>query len=149
LTSRRRAATLARDMFPPPLLADRPPALRFALTYVMPAIAGFLAGVTLGLSLAAWTIANVLATLGGLAGGLEHDTLRSAARRGAIGGLLFGTCLALADATVVDDRVATIVDPSFLHPLLTTTVGTLLSVAGAALRLRIVRRRAAAAAAVA
>jgi hypothetical protein len=136
-------------MLLPPLLADRPPALRFALTYVTPAVAGFLAGLTLGLSLAAWTIANVLATLGGLGGGFEHDTLGGAARRGAIGGLLFGTCLALADATAVGDRVATIVEPTFLHPLLTATVGTLLSIAGAALRLRVVRRRDAAAAAAA
>jgi hypothetical protein len=126
----------------PPLLADRPPALRFALTFVTPAVAGLVAGLTLGLSVAAWMIANVLATLGGF----EHDTLAGAARRGAIGGLLFGSCLALADATVVGDRVATIVEPTVLHPLVTTIAGTLLSVAGAALRGRIARRREAAAA---
>jgi hypothetical protein len=130
----------------PPLLADRPPALRFALTFVMPAVAGLVAGLTLGLSVAAWMIANVLATLGGFGGGFEHDTLGGAARRGAIGGLLFGSCLALADATVVGDRVATIVEPTVLHPLVTTIAGTLLSVAGAALRGCIARRREAAAA---
>ncbi|HMJ34148.1 MAG TPA: hypothetical protein VK501_09530 [Baekduia sp.] len=147
MTSGDDPTTLAATMPLPPLLSDRPRALRLTLTYVTPAVGGLLAGATLGLSLAAWTIANVLATLGGLGGGFEHDTLRDAARRGAIGGLLFGTGLVVADATVVDDRVATIVDPAFLHPLLTTTVGTLLSVAGAALRLRVVRRREAAAAA--
>jgi hypothetical protein len=129
----------------PPLLSARSPALRFALTYVTPTIGGFLAGVTLGTAVAAWAVANVLATLGGFGGGFEHDRLGDAARRGAIGGLLYGLGLVVADATAVADRVATIVEPPILHPLVTATIGTLLSVAGAALRARVVRRRAAAA----
>jgi hypothetical protein len=133
-------------MFLPPLLADRPPALRFALTYVTPVIGGFLTGVTLGLGIAAWVIANVLATLGGFGAGVEHDERADAARRGAIGGALFGLSLVLADALVVDDRVATIAEPAILQALVTTTIGTLLALAGTWMRSRIVRRRAALAA---
>ena len=133
-------------MFLPPLLADRPPALRFALTYVTPVLGGFLTGVTLGLGIAAWVLANVLATLGGFGAGVEHDERADAARRGAIGGALFGLSLVLADAVVVDDRVATIADPAILQALVTTTVGALLALAGTWVRSRIVRRRTALAA---
>jgi hypothetical protein len=133
-------------MLLPPLLSERPPALRLALTYATPAVGGVLVGLTLGVSVAAWVVANVLATLGGLGAGLEHDDLAGAARRGATGGLIFGLALVLADAVAVDDRVATIADPAILQALVTTTAGTLLGLAGAALRARVVRRQAAAAA---
>ena len=99
----------------PPLLSERPPALRFGLTFVTPALGGFGAG-------------------------LEHEDRIGAARRGALGGLTFGLCLVLADALVVGHRVATIADPPILQALVTTTIGTLLGLAGATLRARIVRR---------
>jgi hypothetical protein len=129
----------------PPLLADRPPAVRFALTFVAPALAGFLAGAMLGVGLAAWAIANVIATLGGFGAGLEHDDLGDAARRGATGGLLFGLSVVLADALVVTDRAATIADPAIVQAVVTTVAGTLLALAGCALRARLVRRAAVAA----
>ncbi|MCW2994341.1 MAG: hypothetical protein JWQ18_1836 [Conexibacter sp.] len=128
-------------MFLPPLLSDRPPALRVVLTYVSPVIGGFLTGMTLGLGIAAWVIANVIATLAGFGAGFDHDTGADAARRGATGGALFGLSLVLADALVVDDRVAKIADPAVLQALVTTIAGTLLALAGTWLRSRIVRRR--------
>jgi hypothetical protein len=126
----------------PPLLADRPPAVRLTLTYVTPVLAGLATGAMLGVSVAAWAIANVLATLGGLGAGFEHDERGDAARRGAIGGLLFGLSVVLADALVVDDRAATIADPAILQAVVTTIAGTLLALAGWALRARVVRRAA-------
>jgi hypothetical protein len=100
-------------------------------------------GRSLGLGIAAWVVANVIATLGGFGAGLEHDDRGDAVRRGATGGAIFGLSLVLADALVVDDRVATIASPPILQALVTTTFGTLLALAGVALRARIVRRRAA------
>jgi len=126
----------------PPLLADRPPAVRFALTYVTPVLAGYATGTMLGVSGAAWAIANVLATLGGFLAGFDHDDRRDAARRGATGGLLFGLALVLADASVVDARVAAIADPAILQAVVTTTAGTLLALAGCAVRARLARRAA-------
>jgi lactate dehydrogenase-like 2-hydroxyacid dehydrogenase len=127
----------------PPLLADRPPALRLALTYVTPAIGGFATGASLGIGLGIWIVANVLATIGGFGAGFEHVDLKEAARRGATGGLVFGLALVLADATVVSDRVATIADPAIAQAVITTTAGTLLALAGATLRARLERRSAA------
>lgn len=121
----------------PPLLSERPPALRFALTYVTPALGGLATGATLGISLAAWVVANVLATLGGLGAGFEHDDRAGAARRGAIGGAVFGLSLVLADALVVGDRVAAIAEPAVLQAVVTTTFGTLLALAGTTLRARL------------
>jgi hypothetical protein len=127
----------------PPLLSTRPAALRLALTIVTPALGGFATGATLGIGIGAWILANVVATLGGFAAGLEHDDRLGAAKRGALGGAAFGLALVLADALVVGDRVASIASPAILQALVTTIAGTLLALAGAALRARIVRRQAA------
>jgi hypothetical protein len=127
----------------PPLLSEHPPAVRCVLAVVLPLVGGFLTGAMLGTTPALWAIANVLAFIGGLAGGFDHDGAAAGAKRGALGGVLFGVALVLADATVVDDRVATIADPPLLHPLITTTIGTLLGAAGGALRARAMRRQAA------
>jgi hypothetical protein len=127
----------------PPLLSERPPAVRALLIAVLPVIGGLATGAMLGVGVAAWAIANVIASLGGLGAGFDHDSLAGAARRGAVGGLLFGLALVLADALVVDDRVATIADPAIAQAVVTTLAGALLALAGCALRARLVRRYAA------
>jgi hypothetical protein len=133
-------------MFLPPLLSERPPAVRVALVAVPAAAFGFLTGATLGMSAAAWAIANAIAALGGVGGGLEHHGARDGARRGALGGLVFGLFLVLADATVVTDRHATIATPAILQTVITALAGALLGALGGTLRSRLVRRREAAAA---
>ena len=100
-----------RAPFLPPLLSSRPRPVQVGAVVVPPLIGGFLTGATLGWSVGAWVIANVLATLGGFLAGFDHDRFGEAARRGALGGLLFGLALVLADALVVDDRVARIASP--------------------------------------
>jgi hypothetical protein len=129
----------------PPLLSERPPALQGLFVVVLPLLGGFATGATLGLSAAAWAIANVLACIGGFGAGFDHDTSASAARRGALGGLLFGLALVLADALVVDDRAATIADPAILQLLVTVPAGAVLAILGVSTRGKIVRRQAAAA----
>jgi hypothetical protein len=130
----------------PPLLADRPPLLRFALVFVTPALGGFATGVSLGIAVGVWIAANAIATLGGFGAGLEHADLRGAGARGATGGLVFGLSLVLADALTVGDRVATIADPAILQAVVTTTAGAGLALAGATARAKLLKRRAASAA---
>jgi hypothetical protein len=125
----------------PPLLSERVPAVRVVLLYVLPVIGGLAAGATLGLAVWAWAVANVIATVGGLGAGLEHSDLAGAARRGVTGGVLFGLGVVVADALVVDDRVAALASPAILQLLVTGIAGTLLALAGAALRARLVRRQ--------
>jgi hypothetical protein len=126
----------------PPLLKSHPPALQAALV-VIPAVAwGFFTGATLGMSVAAWVIANAVAAIGGVGGGFDHDGAREGAKRGALGGLVFGLFLVLADATVVDDRVASIAKPAILQAVVTTFFGVLLGALGGHLRGRVERRTA-------
>jgi hypothetical protein len=126
----------------PPLLSERPPAVRYALTYVSPLLGGFVTGAMLGVSVAAWAIANVIAAVGGFLAGFDHADRADAARRGAIGGLLFGLALVLADAAIVAERAAKIADPAVLQAVVTTLAGTLLALAGCAVRARMARRAA-------
>jgi hypothetical protein len=128
----------------PPLLSERSPAMRAVLTFATPVVGGFLAGATLGLSVAAWVVANVLAVLGGVGAGFEHDSPGGGARRGATGGVCFGLALVLADALVVDHRVATIAKPAILQTVVTVVGGIVLGALGGALRARAARRAAAA-----
>jgi hypothetical protein len=127
----------------PPLLSDRPPGLRALFMVVLPLIGGFVTGAMLGVSVAAWAIANVIACIGGFLAGFDHDSFAGAARRGALGGLLFGAALVLADALVVSDRAAKIADPAIAQIVVTTLAGTLLALAGTAVRARLARRYAA------
>jgi hypothetical protein len=129
-----------RAPFLPPLLSTRPRAVQVGAVVVPPLIGGFLTGATLGWSVGMWVIANVIATIGGFLAGFDHDRLGEAARRGAIGGLLFGLSLVLADALVVDDRVARIASPPIAQAVLTCVIGTLHAVAGAWVRNRIAAR---------
>jgi hypothetical protein len=129
----------------PPLLSERPSALRLPLIIIPALLAGFAAGATLGLSAAAWAIANVLAALGGVGGGFEHPSAGEGARRGALGGLAFGLALVLTDALLVDSREATIAEPAIVQAVVTTVAGALLGAVGGLLRARVTRRQAAAA----
>jgi hypothetical protein len=111
-----------------------------AAIVVPPLIGGFLTGATLAWSVGAWVLANVLATLGGFLAGFDHDRIGAAARRGAVGGLVFGLSLVLADALVVDDRVAKIASPPIAQAVLTAIAGTLLAIAGTWVRNRLAAR---------
>jgi hypothetical protein len=127
----------------PPLLSERPLAVRIVFAVVLPIVGGFLTGAMLGVSAAAWVVANVVAVIGGFLAGFDHDTTAGAARRGALGGLLFGSALVLADALVVDDRVATIADPAIGQLLVTVPAGAVLAILGVSTRGKIARRQAA------
>jgi hypothetical protein len=124
----------------PPLLSSRPRPVQIGSMVVPPLIGGFLTGATLGWTVGAWVIANVIATIGGFLAGFDHDRLGDAARRGALGGLVFGLSLVLADALVVDDRVARIASPPIAQAVVTTIAGTLLAIAGTWVRNRIAAR---------
>src|SRR2546426_2671153 len=103
-----------------PLLSERPRAVQLTVPVALPLIGGFLVGWTLAGSAALWAVANVIAILGGVAAGFDHDGATAGARRGAFGGLLFGLAVVLADATVVDDRAATLPGPAVLFAGLPT-----------------------------
>jgi hypothetical protein len=77
-----------------------------------------------------------LAILGGYAAGLDHETPRSGALRGVLGGLLFGSFILLAHEVTGAEAKADLPDPAIVLLLLTVVPGALLGALGAWTRAR-------------
>ena len=91
----------------PVLLRDRPPKVRIVLAAVIPFAFGALVGIALGISAALYWGLSALAAIGGVLAGLEHEDWRGGAKRGLLGGALFGTGVLLAHAiTGADEKVS-------------------------------------------
>lgn len=123
-------------LWPPPLLATRPRALQIAIPVVGPILLGVLCGWLLGETKVGYLIVSTLGILGGLAAGMEHDTIRGGALRGVLGGVLFALSIAVTWRLIGHRALADVPDPIELLALLFGSVGTLLGIAGAALRRR-------------
>jgi hypothetical protein len=121
----------------PPLLSDRPRALQLVLAGVVPASFGALCGWMLGISEVVYLLLAIpVATLGGFGAGLEHRGAWAGARRGFVGGLLFGGLLVLVHDLTGEEAKAELPDPAILLPAITTVLGATLGALGAWLRER-------------
>ena len=123
-------------MFPPPLLLTRPPAAQVLLVIVVPAVFGALSGVLLGVSEGAYVAVSLVAVLGGIAAGYEHPNADEGALRGVCGGLLFGTFLLLGGTLTGKEAKASIPDPQWILPIVTTVLGVVFGAIGGGLRAR-------------
>lgn len=85
-------------MRPPPLLRDRPRLIQVALAIVAPFALGAITGVALGIAAGAYWGLSAVAVVGGVLAGIEHEDWRGGARRGLLGGALFGLGVLLAHA---------------------------------------------------
>jgi hypothetical protein len=83
---------------PPPLLRDRPRRVQIALAVVAPFVLGAITGVALGIAAGAYWGLSAVAVAGGVLAGIEHEDWRGGARRGLLGGALFGLGVLLAHA---------------------------------------------------
>jgi hypothetical protein len=121
----------------PPLLSSRPAAVQGLLVAVVPALFGALCGWLLGVSEVAYLVlAGPVAILGGFGAGLEHEGPRSAAKRGVLGGAMFGTFILLGHEVSGEDAEASLPDPSILLAVFTALGGALLGALGGRLRER-------------
>lgn len=120
----------------PPLLAERPPALRLVLAGVVPALFGAICGVLLGVNEAAYVILSILAIGGGYFAGLEHGTPREGAIRGSVGGTLFGAFILIAHEISGEEAKAELPEPAILLLVVTIGFGVLLGALGARRRAR-------------
>jgi hypothetical protein len=125
----------------PPLLSERPRNVQVALIVIPSIVWGLITGWTLDVSEALYALANLIAIVGGVAGGFECKDAAAGAKRGVVGGLLFGVGILLADAAIVDHREATLPNPAILLVIVTAVGGALLGALGGALRARAMRRR--------
>lgn len=120
--------------WPPPLLAERPRAAQLILSVAVPLIFGAVTGYFLDTSKGVYTALSVLAAIGGVAAGFDHLGAASGAKRGLLGGTLFGAGILIAHA--IHDGTATVdlPDPAIFLVVITALLGALLGALGGWLR---------------
>lgn len=137
------ASTASRPQLLPPLLASRPRALRVALAGVLPLAFGALCGWALGVNAALYLVlAAPVAILGGFGAGIEHLGPRSGARRGATGGLLFGSGIVIVHEITGKHAEVALPHPAILLAIFTCVSGAALGALGGMLRARLEQREA-------
>jgi hypothetical protein len=120
----------------PPPLSSRPPGTQIVLAVAVPALFGAVCGLLLGASEALYLIAALLAILGGYAAGLEHESARSGALRGVLGGFLFGSFILIAHEITGAKAKADLPDPGIVLVAVTVAFGVLLGALGGMTRRR-------------
>lgn len=125
----------------PPLLSEHPRPVQAVLAVVVPVIFGAVTGVFLGISEPVYLVLTLLAILGGVAAGFDHLGAEGGARRGALGGVLFGASILIAHELSGDEAEAELPEPAVLLVVVTTVLGVLLGALGGRLRARAQHRR--------
>jgi hypothetical protein len=118
------------------LFAERPLAVQIITGAVVPAAFGAVCGVVLGISAGAYWVLQVVALIGAVLGGLEHPNGREAARRGLVGGTLFGTFLLIAHAVAGTEETVKLPGFAPILVLFTAVIGMLAHALGGRLRAR-------------
>jgi hypothetical protein len=121
----------------PPLLEERPRALQILFAVVVPVVYGGITGWVLGKSEGAWLVLNLLAAIGGVGAGFDHLGAAAGARRGALGGALFGAAVLIGHEIQGDDPITSIPHPGILLIVLTVGFGVALGALGGRLRARV------------
>ncbi len=118
-----------------PLFQARSREVQLITAVVVPAVFGAVAGIILGISAPGYWAIQAVALVGAVLAGLEHPNAREGARRGLVGGTLYGAFLLIAHAVAGTD--ATVKLPKFAPILVVFTA--LFGVLGSALGGRIRR----------
>jgi hypothetical protein len=124
----------------PPLLVEHPRPVQALLAVVVPTVYGAVTGILLGISEPVYLVLTLLAILGGVAAGFDHLGAAGGARRGALGGLLFGAAILVAHELSGEAAEAELPEPAVLLAVVTTVFGVLLGALGGRLRARAQRR---------
>jgi hypothetical protein len=128
----------------PPLLKNQPRWSQVTLAVIVPVLYGALTGYVLGSSETGYLILGLLAAFGGVAAGFDHDGASAGAKRGILGGLLFGAGILIAHEIDGSEAKADLPDPAVLLLLFTIIPGIALGALGGRLRGRVERASAAA-----
>jgi hypothetical protein len=118
------------------MLSERPRNVQIVLAAVVPFIFGAVVGVALGISAGLYWGLSALAAIGGVLAGLEHETVRSGARRGLLGGALFATGLLIAHGIAGTDAKVSLGSFPPLLIVIDAVIGMLLGMLGARLGAR-------------
>jgi hypothetical protein len=117
-----------------PLFVDRPRAVQIVSAIVVPAIFGAIVGLVLGVSAGLYWALQLVAFVGGILAGLEHRDGREGARRGLVGGTLFGTFLLIAHALSGSDAKVKLPDFEPILVVFTLLGGVIAGALGGRLR---------------
>jgi hypothetical protein len=121
-----------RSIRTPPLFAELSRARQVVSLLVIPVVFGVLAALTLKWAAPAWWTWQALGALGAVLAGLEHRHRKSAALRGAIGGLLAAATVVCFRAFLTGEDVTDFRPVSF--PLIAAIASAGLHAGGAMLR---------------
>jgi hypothetical protein len=114
-----------------PLFRDRGRGAQILLAVVAPFALGAVLGVVLGISSGGYWGLSALAALGGFLAGFEHEGGADGARRGVLGGALFGAGLLLAHAIAGTHAKVSLGSVPLLLVLIDAIIGALLGALGA------------------
>jgi hypothetical protein len=126
-------------MWPPPLLASRPPLARALAVVLGPLITGVVGGWLLGQTKAGYLIWTLVMILGGIGAGMEHETSRGGALRGLVAGVLFAGAILVTHELIGNAALAELPDPPVLLCAVFGAISAILGLVGAALRRHITR----------
>jgi hypothetical protein len=118
-------------------MSQHPFVVQFALCGVLPVAFGAATGVLLGVSEPWYLVFSLAGVLGGLGAGFDHAGAGAGARRGLLGGSLFGASILIAHELHGADAKAHVPDPAIVLVVVTTILGIALGAAGGALRSRV------------
>jgi hypothetical protein len=120
----------------PPRLSEHPPAVRFLLAGVVPAVYGALTGWMLGVSEPVYLVMSVLGILGGIGAGFDHLGAAAGAKRGLVAGAVFGGFILIAHELIGAEAKAHLPEPAILLVAITTVLGVAFAALGGLLRTR-------------
>ena len=130
-------------MWPPPLLNEHPRSVQVLLAIILPIAFGALTGYFLGVSETTYLILGLLGILGGIGAGFDHLGTGEGAKRGVLGGFLFGSSILIAHEIHGAEAKADLPDPAILLIVVTTVLGMAFGALGGWMRARSMNRAAA------
>lgn len=120
-----------------PLLEERSRSAQAVLALVVPAAYGVVTGYFLGVSEFTYVILSALAVVGGVGAGFDHRGAAAGAKRGLLGGVLFGAFVLIAHEIHGATAKAHLPEPAILLVVITAVLGVALGALGGWLRGRV------------
>lgn len=110
--------------------------MQFVLAVVVPGLYGALTGYLLGVSEAAYLVLSLIGIVGGIGAGFDHLGAAAGAKRGLLGGAIFGSAILIAHEIHGAEAKADLPDPAILLVVATTVLGAAFGAIGGRLRAR-------------
>jgi hypothetical protein len=118
------------------LLSEHPRSVQVLLAVMVPGVFGAIAGYFLGVSETTYLVLSAIGVVGGIGAGVDHVGAKAGARRGLLGGFIFGGAILLAHEIHGAEAKADLPHPAILLIVITTCLAALFGAIGGRLRAR-------------